>query len=172
MVIEINKDIDRYQESVALGLNVKQLLFSAASLISGAGVVLLLYRYIGLTGSAYVAVPVVAPIALGGFYSYNGMSFYDVMSRKFHMMFGNKALVYVSTENEAVIKLHQMKDQSKPIHFFSANDKKREVKVSGEKQGNTEDFEVMKKKMLKVAISCFAIVAIAIVATVLLKFLV
>lgn len=172
MVIEINKDIDRYQESVALGLNAKQLIFSAASLISGAGVVLLLYRFIGLTGSAYVAVPIVAPIALGGFYSYNGMSFYDVMSRKFHMMFGNKALVYVSTESEAVIKSHQMKEQSKPISFSSSKDKKREVKESREKQGNTEDFEVMKKKMLKVAISCFAIVAIAIVATVLLKFLV
>lgn len=172
LVIEINKDIDRYQESVALGLNAKQLIFSAASLISGAGVVLLLYRYIGLTGSAYVAVPVVAPIALGGFYSYNGMSFYDVMNRKFHMMFGNKALVYVSTENEAVIKSHQMKDQSKAIPLLSAKDKKREVKENREKQGNIEDFEVMKKKMLKVAISCFAIVVIAIVATILLKFLV
>lgn len=172
MVIEINKDIDRYQESVALGLNAKQLIFSAASLISGAGVVLLLYRYIGLTGSAYVAVPIVAPIALGGFYSYNGMSFYDVMSRKIHMMFGNKALVYISTENEAVIKSYQMKDQSKPIPFFSAKDKKREVKESREKQGNIEDFEVMKKKMLMVAISSFVIVVIAIATTVLLKFLV
>ena len=28
MVIEINKDIDRYQESVAMGLTAKQLVFS------------------------------------------------------------------------------------------------------------------------------------------------
>ena len=71
MVIEVNKDVDRYQESVALGLSAKQLIFSAASLISGSGIVLLLYPYIGITGSAYVAIPVVPPIALGGFYSYN-----------------------------------------------------------------------------------------------------
>jgi len=71
MVIEINKDIDRYQESVAMGLTVKQLIFSVASVVCGGGIVLLLYRYIGLTGSAYVAIPVVAPIALGGFYTYN-----------------------------------------------------------------------------------------------------
>ena len=77
MVIEINKDIDRYQETVALGLSAKQLIFSAASVGVGAGIVLLLYRYIGLTGSAYVAIPCVAPIALGGFYSYNGMDFYE-----------------------------------------------------------------------------------------------
>lgn len=49
MVIEINKDIDRYQESVAMGLTAKQLVFSIASVIVGGGIVLLLYRYIGLT---------------------------------------------------------------------------------------------------------------------------
>ena len=81
MVIEINKDIDRYQESVAMGLTAKQLVFSIASVIVGGGIVLLLYRYIGLTGSAYVAIPCVAPIALGGFYSFNGMNFYEYNKR-------------------------------------------------------------------------------------------
>ena len=104
MVIEINKDIDRYQESVAMGLTAKQLMFSIASVAVGGGLVFLLYRYIGLTASAYVAIPVVAPIALGGFYSYNGMSFYEVMSRKFHYMFANRTLTYVSTEGEPAIK--------------------------------------------------------------------
>ncbi|RDY30025.1 PrgI family mobile element protein, partial [Lachnotalea glycerini] len=56
MVIEVNKDIDRYQESVALGLNLKQIIFSGASLLCGGGLVLLLYPYIGLTASAYVAI--------------------------------------------------------------------------------------------------------------------
>ena len=104
MVIEINKDIDRYQESVAMGLSAKQLIFSVASVIVGGGMVLLLYPYIGFTGAAYVAIPCVAPIALGGFYSYNGMNFYEYMSRKVYFMIGNKALPYSSTEGEAVIK--------------------------------------------------------------------
>lgn len=107
MVIEINKDIDRYQESVAMGLTAKQLVFSVASVAVGAGIVLLLYPYIGLTGSAYVAIPCVAPIALGGFYSYNGMSFYEYMGRKLHFIFGNRALTYVSTEGEAAIKKYE-----------------------------------------------------------------
>ena len=100
MVIEINKDIDRYQESVAMGLTAKQLIFSIASVIVGGGIVLLLYKYIGLTGSAYVAIPCVAPIALGGFYSFNGMNFYEYMGKKLHFMFGNRTLTYVSTEGE------------------------------------------------------------------------
>lgn len=106
MVIEINKDIDRYQESVAMGLTARQLIFSIASVAIGGGLVYILYPFIGLTGAAYVAIPVVAPIALGGFYSYNGMSFYEVMSRKFHYMFGNRALTYISTEGEPAIKAY------------------------------------------------------------------
>lgn len=87
MVIEINKDIERYKESVVMGLTAKQLVYSVASVIAGGGIVLLLYPYIGMTPSVYVAIPVVAPIALGGFYTYNGMSFYEVMGRKFRMLF-------------------------------------------------------------------------------------
>lgn len=91
-----------------MGLSAKQLIFSVASVIVGGGMVLLLYPYIGLTGAAYVAIPCVAPIALGGFYSYNGMNFYEYMSRKIHFMIGNKALTYSSTEGETVIKELQM----------------------------------------------------------------
>ena len=40
MVIEINKDIDKYQESVVMGLTAKQLLFSIASVVVGAGIVI------------------------------------------------------------------------------------------------------------------------------------
>ena len=63
---------------------------------------------LGLTGSAYVAIPCVAPIALGGFYSFNGMNFYEYMGKKLHFMFGNKALTYVSTEGEPIIKAFEM----------------------------------------------------------------
>lgn len=161
MVIEVNKDVDRYQESVALGLSAKQLVFSAASLISGSGIVLLLYPYIGITGSAYVAIPVVAPIALGGFYSYNGMSFYNVMQRKLHMMFGNKALVYVSTESEATIKAYQIDEAGKG--------KKSVRPVEQNQNKKQEEFEAMKKKMKSIMIGCIAAVALAVAGTVAYK---
>ncbi|MEG1716772.1 MAG: PrgI family protein [Lachnospiraceae bacterium] len=161
MVIEVNKDVDRYQESVALGLSAKQLIFSAASLISGSGIVLLLYPYIGITGSAYVAIPVVAPIALGGFYSYNGMSFYNVMQRKLHMMFGNKALVYVSTESEATIIAYEVVEVGKC---------KKSVRLVEQNQNNKqEEFEAMKKKMKSIMIGCIAPVALAVAGTVAYK---
>ncbi len=109
MVIEINKDIERYQESVALGLSAKQLVFSVASVVVGGAIVLLSYPYIGLTGAAYVAIPCVAPIALGGFYSYNGMDFYEYMGKKLVFMFSNKPLVYRSTEGEIAMTKQKRK---------------------------------------------------------------
>ena len=94
MIIEINKDIEKYQESVAMGLSAKQLVYSVLALGSGCGIVFLLYEKIGLTFSCYVAVPIVAPIALCGFYSYNGMDFWEVFTRYMRSIFKNKALVF------------------------------------------------------------------------------
>ena len=94
MIIEINKDIEKYQESVAMGLSAKQLAYSILALGSGCIIVFLLYEKIGLTFSCYVAVPIVAPIALCGFYSYNGMGFREVFTRYMKSIFRNKALVF------------------------------------------------------------------------------
>lgn len=104
MIIEINKDIDRYKESVVMGLTARQLIFSVLSVAVGGGIVLFFYPLIGMTPSVYLAIPAVAPVALGGFYSFNGMNFYEYMGRKMRMLFANRPLAYVSTENEEVIR--------------------------------------------------------------------
>lgn len=39
MIIEINKDIDRYKETVIMGLTARQLIFSVLSVLVGGGVV-------------------------------------------------------------------------------------------------------------------------------------
>ena len=115
MIIEINKDIDRYQESVIMGLTLKQLIYAVLSLIAGAGIVLLLQNQIGLTLAAYVAVPVVAPLALQGFYQYNGMSFMEVVKRKLFFAFLNRPLVYVSEEGEAAMRAYRAECMAKEM---------------------------------------------------------
>lgn len=113
MIIEINKDIQNYKESVVFGLNARQLIFSVLSVVSGGGIVFLTYPYVGLTTSAYIAIPVVAPIALSGFYSYNGMTFMEMMKRKLHFAFGNRALTYISEEGESAIQQHKAEEMVK-----------------------------------------------------------
>ena len=62
MHIEVNRDLDKFKESVILGLSARQLIYSIIALALGSGIVLLVYPYVGLTIAAYIAVPAVAPI--------------------------------------------------------------------------------------------------------------
>lgn len=113
MVIEINKNIDNYKESVVLGLSARQLVYSVLSVVAGGGIVLLLYRHVGLTVSTYIAIPVVAPIAMTGFYSYHGMTFLEMMKLKMHFAFGNRTYTYVSTEGEDAVRQEETQGQQK-----------------------------------------------------------
>ena len=125
MVIEINKNIDNYKESVVLGLSARQLVYSVLSVAVGGGIVLLLYQHVGLTVSTYIAIPVVAPIAMTGFYSYHGMTFMEMMKLKLHFAFANQALTYVSTEGEqAVQKLRQEEETKNKTAGKSSRGKK------------------------------------------------
>ena len=128
MIIEVNKDIQNYKESVVLGLSARKLIFSVVSLVVGGGIVLLSYPYVGLTTSAYIAIPAVAPIALSGVYSYNGMTFMEMMKRKLHFAFFNRTLTYVSTEGEENIRTVRMEEdeQKRKAKRKSSTDKKRD----------------------------------------------
>lgn len=142
MVIDINKNIDNYKETVVLGLTAKQLVYSVLSVVVGGGIVLLLYQKVGLTVSAYIAIPAVTPIALSGFYSYNSMGFIEMMKLKMHFAFGNRALAYVSTEGEDVIRNIRQQEM--------LADKKEMKKQKGrrKKSDGGEDFQKTAKKML------------------------
>lgn len=165
MVIEVNKDIDRYKETVVMGLTARQLIFSIASVVVGGGIVLLLYRYVGLTVSAYIAIPAVAPIALSGFYSYNGMTFMQMMKKKLHFAFKNKPLTYLSTEGETEVEKIRFEELAAEKKTGKKKGKGSSVdsgnKTNGNNRSNTdnkEDFETAKKGMVKVLIFLIAAV--------------
>ena len=166
MVIEINKDIDRYKETVTMGLTAKQLIYSVASVAVGGGMVFFLYPYIGMTGAAYVAIPCVAPIALGGFYSYNGMGFYEYMGRKIYFMMKNKTLTYISTEGETEIKEYQQEIDTASKGKKKKKDAPDSVQNEDKKQ---EAFEEMKKKTKRMLFCVIGVIAAAVAAAVVYK---
>lgn len=146
MIIEINKDIENYKESVVLGLTARQLIYSVLSVIVGGIVVLLTYKYVGLTISTYIAVPLVAPIALSGFYSYQGLTFMQMMKKKLQFAFRNPTLTYVSTEGEM-----QLADYAKQ-EVEQTTDKK--------KNGNSkDDFQKAKRNMLLMIVLLLCVIA-------------
>ena len=152
MIIEINKDIEKYQESVAMGLTAKQLIYSVLALGSGCLIVFLLYEKIGLTFSCYVAVPIVAPIALCGFYSYNGMGFVEVFTLYMRSIFRNKELVFkasgyremkeeirVREEAEKRTAVRKIKEERKLMRKKRIEEKLKEmVRKTRRKNGHKE----------------------------------
>lgn len=46
--VEINRDIDKFKESVVLGLTAKQLIASVLSILVGGTIVVLTYKKVGL----------------------------------------------------------------------------------------------------------------------------
>lgn len=150
MVIEINKNIDNYKESVVLGLSARQLVYSVLSVVAGGGIVLLLYRHVGLTVSTYIAIPVVAPIAMTGFYSYHGMTFLEMMKLKMHFAFGNRTYTYVSTEGEDAVRQFRQEETQ-------GQQKKKNKDGSGRSREKNEtgngfqkaDFEKARNKMFR-----------------------
>ena len=125
MNIAINKDIENYKEPVVLGLTARQLVFSVISVVVGGGIVLLTYRYVGLTGAAYIAIPAVAPIALNGFYNFQGMNFTEMMKRKMRLIFMNPPLTYISEESEQTIKQMRQEDEIKRKNENKKKNKKK-----------------------------------------------
>ena len=161
MVIEINKNIDNYKESVVLGLSARQLVYSVLSVVVGGGIVLLLYRHVGLTVSTYIAIPVVAPIAMTGFYSYHGMTFLEMMKLKMHFAFGNRTYTYVSTEGEDAVRQFRQEETQ-------GQQKKKNKDGSGRSREKNEienGFEKARKKMFRMlAITVLFILLFAVFA--------
>lgn len=112
-----------------MGLSAKQLAYSILALGSGCVIVFLLYEKIGLTFSCYVAVPIVAPIALCGFYSYNGMGFREVFIRYMRSIFRNKALVFQSSGyRETVLEIKEREEAEKRVAVRKAKEEQKRMR--------------------------------------------
>lgn len=164
MDIEISRDLQHYKESLVMGLTVKQFVFSALSLGIGAGIVLGTYNKIGMTLSCYLATPIVVPIALTGFYNHNGLSFWQTVRKMVYMSFFNKPCLYQSTENTKLIKTAYNEEQ-KVIEQQQKKNKK------GQSSGK-EDFNMVKKKAIRVILITAGILITAVAGVCAYKFLI
>lgn len=148
MTIEINKDIERYTESFLLGLTLKQSVYSGLSLLSGCLVVFLLYEKIGMTFSCYIAVPVVAPIALCGFYTYNSMSFPEILTKYLQNIFRNRWLLYHADEYQE--EMEEYKKEKLLTSKANQEQKKKEkifsIQSLSKQKTNPKSMKAIKQK--------------------------
>ena len=73
--VRINKEVRNYQESLFFGLSLRQFLFALLAVVVAVGVYFGLRPYIGTGEIGWVCILAAFPFALGGFFSYNGMTF-------------------------------------------------------------------------------------------------
>ena len=72
--VRINKEVRDYQESLFFGLSLRQLLFALLAVIVAVAVYFSLRNTVGSGEIGWVCVLAAFPFALGGFFTYNGMT--------------------------------------------------------------------------------------------------
>lgn len=152
MDIDLSEDLQYYKESFVLGLTVKQAIFSFLALGVGTGIVLLLYKKIGITLSCYVATPFVVPLALTGFYNYHGLTFWQFASRLLYYSFFNRPLVYRSTESvEGLKQLFLEEKQEQKL--------RQEKAEKEEKKKKKEDVHMVRRKAIRIVVAVIGLFA-------------
>ncbi len=73
--VRINKEVRNYQESLFFGLSLRQFAFALLAVLVAVGVYFGLRTVVGEGDIGWLCVLAAFPFALGGFFSYNGMTF-------------------------------------------------------------------------------------------------
>ena len=89
MEVRINKEVRDYQESIFFGLSLRQFLFALLAVLVAVGVCFGLRNIVGSGEIGWICVLAAFPFALGGFFTYNGMTF-----EKFLLAFIRSELLY------------------------------------------------------------------------------
>ncbi len=73
--VRINKEVRDYQESLFFGLSLRQFLFALLAVLVAVGLYFGLRSVVGSGEIGWICVLAAFPFALGGFFTYNGMTF-------------------------------------------------------------------------------------------------
>ena len=74
MEIKINKEIRNYKETIFFGLSLRQFVCAVLAVIVAVGLYFALSRIAGKETVSWVCIVGAAPIAVAGFFKYNGMT--------------------------------------------------------------------------------------------------
>ena len=94
------------------------------------------------------------------------LSLLIIAFQKFHFMFGNKALPYVSTEGEPAIKAYELEISN------TGKKKKGKAKAEGEvtdTDNNREEFAAMKRKTRNILFGMVAVIIAVVVGVAIFK---
>lgn len=79
MEVKIPKEVRQHKESVFFGLSARQFFCSALAVILAVVVYLTCYKTIGKEIASWLCILIAVPIAVAGFFTYNGLSFEELI---------------------------------------------------------------------------------------------
>jgi len=77
--VKIPKEIRQHKESVFFGLSARQFFCSALAVILAVVVYLTCYKTIGKETASWLCILIAVPVAVAGFFTYNGLSFEELI---------------------------------------------------------------------------------------------
>lgn len=123
--VDMCHDVEKYEESIAMGLNAKKFLYFAVAAVAGGLSVLLFYKVFKwhIMASVYGMMPISGVIVMTGFYTSNGMTFGQILKRRFKKT-NSKPLVYKSTECR---KLYEKLNEIETVSIGKTADAQSEI---------------------------------------------
>lgn len=79
MEVKIPKEVRQHKESVFFGLSARQFFCSALAVILAVVVYLTCYKTIGKETASWLCILIAVPVAVAGFFTYNGLSFEELI---------------------------------------------------------------------------------------------
>ena len=79
MEVKIPKEVRQHKESVFFGLSARQFFCSALAVILAVVVYLTCYKTIGKETASWLCILMAVPVAVAGFFTYNGLSFEELI---------------------------------------------------------------------------------------------
>ena len=79
MEVKIPKEVRQHKEYVFFGLSARQFICSALAVILAVAVYLICYKTIGKETASWICILAAAPVAVAGFFTYNGLSFEELI---------------------------------------------------------------------------------------------
>jgi len=77
--VKIPKEVRQHKESVFFGLSARQFFCSALAVILAVAVYLTCYKTIGKETASWLCILIAVPVAVAGFFTYNGLSFEELI---------------------------------------------------------------------------------------------
>jgi hypothetical protein len=108
--IKIPKDILKYKENIAMGLNLRQIICSCLAVVMAVGIYFLAKNILGKETASWLCILGACPFAVAGFFTYNGLYAEQFVAEFFKTSYVKNGMRFFVGENKIYKKWEAYKN--------------------------------------------------------------